>query len=669
METTFGSGRRTGGLVPVGDVVEALADHVSEGFLVADRSGRIVRINAPAELLFGYEPEELQGQPVELLFPDRFPLPPGDGAPLRDEVQMTLPGRNRHGSPMDLHIDVTFFQGRDRLLAATFIRPTDEVERSEPPPGAVLLPERRSSRSEPELVEPPTPRIVSFPSFASATEEPPAPFPDREPPPAAQADSPPSPQTPAAGPEAPPLYDPLTGLPGKVLFMVRLNVALARTSRRSSSVALLVLDVDEFHVVNDRRGRGAGDRLLVAVAERLFGALHPGDTVARLGPDEFALLCDDIAKDADAALVAERVHGTASGSFAVDEEEIPVSLSIGWAMGSGPDDTPDSLLRKAEVALERARRGGGNRIEPHEPATAPEIPAAETAVVREPQAPTLAGPAEVRPDSAAPRAQAPSAPPVRAESRLGMALDRGEFRLLYQPVIRLRTGRIAGVEALLRWEDPDRGLIPPSAFLAEAEETGLIVDIGAWVLEQVVLDAERLQAARPEGPPLMLAVNLSARQLAQPGFTDIVHAILAGSRVDAGTLYLEVSESNVMKDADATMSVLRDLRSIGARMSIDDFGTGYSSLVHLKRFPVDFLKVDRSFVSGVVDDPADSAIVSAVIGIGHALGLPVIAEGVETDEQLGTLRRLGCDLAQGYRFARPEPVIQVCDMLRGDPAW
>jgi EAL domain-containing protein (putative c-di-GMP-specific phosphodiesterase class I) len=263
----------------------------------------------------------------------------------------------------------------------------------------------------------------------------------------------------------------------------------------------------------------------------------------------------------------------------------------------------------------------------------------------------------------------PMTPGPEAGSRLAGALRRGEFRLAYQPIVRLQTGRIAGVEALLRWQDPDRGLMSPGEFMAEAEETGLIHEIGAWVLREVCREAEGLQSAHPDGGPLMLSINLSARQFEAPDFVDVVRGILAGSRVDQGTLYMEIGESSVMEDADAAATVLAELRSAGVRVSIDDFGTGYSSLMHLNRFPIDFLKIDRSFVEGLDRDPAAGNIVTAVISMAHALGLPTIAEGVETGEQLYTLRRLGCDYAQGYLFARPALLPETLTLLASDPTW
>jgi EAL domain-containing protein (putative c-di-GMP-specific phosphodiesterase class I) len=265
----------------------------------------------------------------------------------------------------------------------------------------------------------------------------------------------------------------------------------------------------------------------------------------------------------------------------------------------------------------------------------------------------------------------PAAPSWEADTvdDLTRALELSEFRLVYQPIIRLSMGRIAGVEALLRWNHPDRGVVSPGEFMAEAEESGAIHAIGSWVLRQAVADAERLQAAQPNGPPLMLSVNLSARQLADPTFAGAVRGILAGSSVDPGTVYLEVGESSVMDDVEGAARMLRDLRATGVRMTIDDFGTGFSSLFHLNRFPIDFLKIDRSLVDGLERDTGSSNIVTAVIAMAHALGLPAIAEGVETDLQLGSLRRLGCDYAQGYLFARPQPVEAVVALLASDPAW
>jgi diguanylate cyclase (GGDEF)-like protein/PAS domain S-box-containing protein len=626
--------------VPLRDVIDAFMDQARDGVVVVDADHRIVMMNEQAEELFGYGQRELLGKPVQALLPGGLPGPqveamgPAEGARLR-EAEIDVLAQHKEGRQMSVHLSVSYPEAAGGTVAMAFVRPADGAEAggtAEGPTG-----ERTDASSRDGEVEPA-------------------------------------------------LHDPLTGLPGRVLFTDRLSVALARSDRRTSSVAVLLLDLDRFRLANDSYGRETGDRLLVLVAERLFGALRPGDTVARVGEDEFAVLCDDIAKREGAATIAERVHTAVVAPYAFDGEEITLSATLGYAVASGRDHSPESLYHKAQEALVRAKDHRPGNIEgsdstvdqPVEPAGSPEEAKAPT----EDQAsgtaeasagePSLTGASKGEAEAAAP-SDAAAGQAVAVEAAPGeslvRALERSEFRLLYQPIIRLRTGQVAGVEALLRWEDPQRGLLSPADFMADAEATGLIVHIGTWVLSEAVRDAERLQAASPTGEPLMLSVNLSARQLAEPAFAQVVRQMLAGSRMDPGTLYLEIGESSVMDDADAAAAVLNDLRSTGVHMSIDDFGTGFSSLLHLNRFPIDFLKVDRSFVNMMDTESGASNIVTAVIAMAHALGLPAIAEGVETEIQLHTLRQLGCDYAQGFLFARPAPVGQVVELLSGDPVW
>src|ERR687891_1194903 len=609
-------------------VLEAFLARSSEAVLVTDHHGRITMINPPGERLLGYELGGLVGQPVQELFPGGLPSPERpDGGPERRwrEAELTVRGRRRDGSEIPLQVSVTYPDHGGGYASVVFVRP-----------------------AAPE------------PSFEAA-----------------------------AGSAPPPPQEPLTGLPGVVLFMDRLSVALAGSARRSSQVALLLLDIDRFRLVNDSYGRDIGDKVLIGVAERLFGVLRPGDSLARVSEDQFAILCDDIAKAEGAATIAARAHAAVSEPYSFDGETVTVSSSLGFAVGSGQLSSPESLFRRAEEALDRAKDRGPGTLQSHDPATAatekaeapaPE-PAAQPQAVSEPPPPEAAPQpvaamaateparrASARPEPApASTPEPPSAP--TGQSRLIDALHRGEFRLAYQPIVRLQSGRIAGVEALLRWQDPERGLLGPAEFMSEAEETGLIHHIGAWVLGEVTAEAERLQTAHPDGGPLMLSINLSARQFESPDFVGVVEGILAGSRIDPGTLYMEIGESNVMEDTDAAAAVLSELRKVGVRVSIDDFGTGYSSLMHLNRFPIDFLKIDRSFIDGLDRDPSAGNIVTAVISMAHALGLPAIAEGVETAEQLYTLRRLGCDYAQGYLFARPQLLPETLSLLASDPTW
>ncbi|HEX9992592.1 MAG TPA: PAS domain S-box protein [Acidimicrobiales bacterium] len=434
-------------------------------------------------------------------------------------------------------------------------------------------------------------------------------------------------------------HDPLTGLPNRTLLLDRLEMALARAKRLGSAVAVLFLDLDHFKVVNDSLGHGLGDRLLVAISRRLQGTLRPGDTVARFGGDEFVILCEEIDREEDAVAIAERVDRVVSGPFVVDDAEVFVTVSVGIAFstppGSGgrgaPPSDPEALIRDADAAMYRAKARGRARYEVFDAAMR------ERAVER-----------------------------LDIEGALRRALDRHELRLYFQPAVSVGDGRVWGFEALLRWEHPERGILLPGEFLAVAEETGLIVPIGDWVLHQACSQAARWHEDHPDRP-LTVAVNLSSRQLTHPSLVDDVRGVLALTGLDPSTVVLEITESALMDDVSATEAALRALKGLGVRLAVDDFGTGYSSLSYLRRFPVDVLKVDRVFVAGLGQNPEDSAIVTAVITLAHTLGLSAVAEGVETPGQLAELRHLHCDYAQGFHLARPVPAAAVDELLATFP--
>ncbi|MEY2447891.1 MAG: hypothetical protein QOH79_1367 [Acidimicrobiaceae bacterium] len=431
-------------------------------------------------------------------------------------------------------------------------------------------------------------------------------------------------------------HDPLTGLPNRTLFLDRLELALARRRRSNRPVAVLFCDVDHFKVVNDSLGHGAGDRLLVALAERLRDVLRPGDTVARFGGDEFVILCDELVTEHDAVTIAERANHAVHEPLTVESTEVFAAMSIGIAFANA-DTEPEGMIRDADAAMYLAKERGRARYE----------------VYDERMRSTLVERLDI-------------------ETALRRALTRHELRVVYQPTISLDSGLIVGVEALLRWEHPERGPLVPSEFIDVAEETGLIVPIGMWVVEQACRQAQRWQALRPDGEPMFVSVNLSGRQLDTVALVENVDDVLKRTGLEPSLLGLEITESVVMRDPETSTTLLRALKDLGVRLAVDDFGTGYSSLAYLRRFPVELLKVDRAFVDGLdsqAGDAEDRAIVAAVVSLAHTLGMQAIAEGVETAGQLEELRSLGCDMAQGFFIAKPLTPHALDELLARNPRW
>ncbi len=428
-------------------------------------------------------------------------------------------------------------------------------------------------------------------------------------------------------------HDPLTSLPNRALFMDRLSHALTRTERRGEQLAVLFLDLDRFKVVNDSLGHRVGDQLLTGVSQRLAACLRPEDTIARLGGDEFAILLEDVKDDKGPTSVADRLTGELQQPFVAEGREVVITVSIGIAMSTARRMTPEDILRDADLAMYHAKGKGKARYEVFDK--------------------SMNAPAQERMD---------------LELDLRNAVARGEFVLHYQPVVELPTGRITEVEALVRWKHPKRGLLFPADFVGLSEETGLIVPLGRWVLHEACRQTRQWQLAAPASK-LAISVNLSARQLQQPGLVEEIAAVLRETRLEPGALRLEITETVVMHDAPTTLAKLEALKALGVQLAIDDFGTGYSSLGYLKRFPVDTLKIDRSFVKGIGRDVEDSAIVRAVITVAKSLGLSVTAEGIETAEQLDQLRTLGCDHGQGYFFAKPMTSDRVPALLLATSPW
>ena len=422
--------------------------------------------------------------------------------------------------------------------------------------------------------------------------------------------------------------DSLTGLPNRALFMDRLSHGLTGAKRRHEHLAVLFLDLDRFKVINDTLGHTVGDQLLVEVSDRLGSSLRPGDTVARLGGDEFGILLEDVADAETAEAVALRIEEELAKPLHFEGREIFVSASIGIALSSARLGMPEEILRDADLAMYHAKSKGNARH-------------------------------EIFDDSMS----APALDRMDLEMDLRSAISRQEFRLHYQPILRMDTGRITEVEALIRWQHAKRGLLQPDSFIGLTEETGLIVPIGQWVLREACRQAREWQLEFPSIPPLVMSVNLSAKQFQNPSLVQEISQALEESGLAAGSLKLEITESVVMQDAPATLAKLKDLKDLGIRLAIDDFGTGYSSLGYLKRFPVDTIKIDRSFVKGLSKDGNDNAIVRAVITVAKTLNMDVTAEGVETEQQRIELKALGCDRAQGFLFARPADAEHVGPLL------
>jgi diguanylate cyclase (GGDEF)-like protein len=414
-------------------------------------------------------------------------------------------------------------------------------------------------------------------------------------------------------------HDALTGLPNRALFMDHLKLAIARSRRNAQTkFAVLYLDLDRFKVINDSLGHTIGDQLLVGIADRLKKNLRPGDTVARLGGDEFTVLIEDIADETESVQVAERVQKELSVPFTLSGREVFTTVSMGIAPSATGYERAEDILRDADTAMYRAKSMGKARYEIFDKAM-----------------------------------HARAINLLQMETDMRRALERDEFILHYQPIVALDNFSLRGFEALVRWQHPERGFISPMDFIPVAEETGMIVQLGEWVMREACRQMHQWQKCFPLEEPLFVTVNLSSKQFTQATLISTFAMILQETGVKPQSVKLEITESVVMENVDTATEMLRQLRGLGVKLAIDDFGTGYSSLSYLHRFPIDTLKIDRSFVTRMSENNENVEIVRTIVVLAQNLGMDVVAEGVETNEQLVILQKLGCENGQGYFFSKP----------------
>jgi diguanylate cyclase (GGDEF)-like protein/PAS domain S-box-containing protein len=430
--------------------------------------------------------------------------------------------------------------------------------------------------------------------------------------------------------------DSLTGLPNRALFRDRTDHAVARNRRSGGRVTLFLIDLDDFKMVNDTLGHAAGDQLIGTVALRMAQQVRPADTLARLGGDEFAVLIEDV-DEIEAAALAERLLAAIRKPVRLGNRDFVCTASIGVATAKAADGEsgPDTgeLLRDADLAMYAAKAAGRDRYAVFDPTMYADV-------LRE----------------------------ADERSELERALAADEFVVHYQPIVDLPSGELIGVEALVRWNHPEKGLLGPNTFIPLAETTGLIVPLGRWVLFQACAQVAQWHRTLPGAEHVRVSVNLSARQFQYSGLVDDVRAILGQTGINPRQVVLEITESLLMHDTDATIVTLQELRNLGVQLAIDDFGTGYSSLSYLKRFPVDILKIDRSFVDGITNDPEDATLAEAVVQLGRALRLTTVAEGIETADQRSALRMLGCEYGQGYLFAKPADAARIESLFNSKKA-
>jgi diguanylate cyclase (GGDEF)-like protein len=427
------------------------------------------------------------------------------------------------------------------------------------------------------------------------------------------------------------LHDSLTGLPNRALLEERIQHAAHRARRSNTNAAILFADLDRFKQINDTHGHHAGDKLLLDVAGRLAGLVRPGDTLARVSGDEFVFLCEDLRSQADVEILATRIDRSFRTPFVLAGAQVPVTASVGIAFAGPGENISDKLVVTADAAMYQAKRKGGARHQ----------------II------------DLREDLQ-------TQDRTSLERDLRRAFAREELTVAYQPIVRTADGRVTGVEALVRWMHPERGPIPAISIVDIAEQSGLISEIGAWVLERACRDRGRWLARHPR-TPLDLAVNVSARQLLNPNFCTVVAGVLAATPMDPAALVLEVTETIIVDESDRAIGVLNDLKELGVRLAMDDFGTGYSSLSYLRRLPIEIVKIDQSFIAAMGNGPTSGAITAAVTNLAHVLGLTVSAEGVETRSQRDEIAAIGCDAAQGFFYAKPMAADAIAVMLGAAP--
>ena len=429
-------------------------------------------------------------------------------------------------------------------------------------------------------------------------------------------------------------HDHLTDLPNRTLLTQRLASAMERGAQEGTWVAVVFLDLDNFRIINESLGHRVGDNLLKQTAQKLAGLVWSQDMVARFGADEFAIVMEGLETPDSAEALAERIRRAVSGRVGMAEVELLMTFTAGVAVTDGTRGDPASVIRDANAALHEAKLRGRDRTE------------------------VFNG-----------NLRAKAVDRLTFETGLRRALRRDELRLFFQPQIALETGRISGAEALIRWQHPEHGLLTPGEFVPIAEQSGLIIPIGSWVVAEACRTLARWAETLPDGEHLTMGINLSGKQLIRPSLIADIESVLEETGVNPANIEMEITESILLDDVDRSIVVLERLKSLGLRLSLDDFGTGYSSLTYLRSFPIDVVKIDRSFVDGIGDDPDNAAIVRSVIDLASTLGLQCIAEGVETDSDLAALRSLGCDHAQGFLIAKPLSESDAARLIAYEPAW